>query len=157
MPSDTDKIISIHFDDRHITWRRPEMERECQIAIYELLEENYFAPIHYEESGPFVVYISYHKTRLDFVVHNEQKQPLTTVSLDLSLFHALLTDYLFICNSYHESIQYAPPAQIETIDMGRRALHNEGAEIIQERFSDSIRIDHDTARRLFTLLYTLFL
>ena len=152
-----DKIIRIHFDNRHIVWDRPEMERECKIAIYEILEENSFVPVHYKNSGPFIVYISLHKTRLDFIIHNQKEQPLTTISLEISVFRSLLADYLMICDSYHESIQYATPAHIETIDMGRRALHNEGAEIIQSHFSDLVHIDHDTARRLFTLLYTLLL
>ena len=47
------------------------------------------------------------------------------------------------------------PSQIQAIDMGRRALHNEGSEILQTRLDGKVETDFDTARRLFTLICVL--
>jgi len=64
-------------------------------------------------------------------------------------------DYFMICDSYYAAIRTSTPSQIEAIDMGRRALHNEGSELLMERLKDKIVIDFDTARHLFTLVAVL--
>jgi uncharacterized protein (UPF0262 family) len=39
--------------------------------------------------------------------------------------------------------------------MGRRSLHNEAAEVLQEALAGQFAIDTETARRLFTLVCAL--
>jgi uncharacterized protein (UPF0262 family) len=51
----------------------------------------------------------------------------------------------------------APPSQIESLDMGRRAVHNEGTELLIKRLAGKIETNFDTARRLFTLICVLHL
>jgi len=60
-----------------------------------------------------------------------------------------------ICDSYYQAIRSASPAQIEAIDMGRRGLHNEAAELLRQRLDGKLVVDFDTARRLFTLIFAL--
>ena len=67
----------------------------------------------------------------------------------------IIRDYLTVCENYHTALQTASPSQIEAIDVGRRALHNEGSETLRERLTDKVEVDHETARRLFTLICAL--
>jgi uncharacterized protein (UPF0262 family) len=46
-------------------------------------------------------------------------------------------------------------ARIQAIDMGRRGLHNEGAQLMLQRLAGKVAIDFATARRLFTLVCVL--
>ena len=54
-----------------------------------------------------------------------------------------------------EAIRERAPHEIETIDMARRGIHNDAAELLQQRLDGKIEIDFDTARRLFTLICVL--
>ena len=60
-----------------------------------------------------------------------------------------------ICDSYYEAIRIATPDRIEAIDMGRRALHDEGSQLLMERLKNKVTVDFETARRLFTLICVL--
>jgi uncharacterized protein (UPF0262 family) len=93
--------------------------------------------------------------RLVFDVHSEHRQRVMTIGLSMSPFRRILKDYFMICESYYKAIRRASPNQIETIDMARRGLHNEGSEILKERLNGKVETDLDTARRLFTLMCVL--
>jgi len=80
---------------------------------------------------------------------------LLSFTLPISPFRSIVKDYYMICDSYFKAIKSSTPSKIEAIDMGRRGLHNEGAEILVERLADKVTIDNDTARRLFTLICVL--
>ena len=95
------------------------------------------------------------ENRLVFDIRTEDGEPVIAHHLSLSPFRRLVKDYFLVCESYYQAIRSATPSQIEAIDMGRRALHNEGSELLQERLKDKIAMDFDTARRLFTLLTVL--
>jgi uncharacterized protein (UPF0262 family) len=77
--------------------------------------------------------------------------------LSLTPFRRVIKDYFLICESYFKAIRNAPPSQIEALDMGRRGLHDEGSVLLRERLSGKIAVDHDTARRIFTLICVLHL
>ena len=134
--------------------RKAEVEHERNIAIYDLLEENYFAP-HGEYVGPYNLHLSLEDNRLQFDVRTEDGQPLLVVPLPLKAFQSIVKDYFMVCESYYSAIKKSTPSQIEAIDMGRRGLHNEGSELLKERLMGRIDIDFDTARRLFTLICVL--
>lgn len=131
--------------------RRPEVEHERNIAIYDLLEENYFAP-HGDYVGPYHLHLSLADNRLLFDVRTTDGVQLLDVPLPLKPFQSIVKDYFLICESYYSAIKKATPSQIEAIDMGRRGLHNEGSELLKERLAAKVDIDFDTARRLFTLV-----
>jgi uncharacterized protein (UPF0262 family) len=132
----------------------PDAEHERRVAIYDLIEENNFA-LGGRENGPYRLELSTAEGRLHFDVRNETGEPLIVIGLAMSPFRRIVKDYFLMCESYHKAIRTATPSQIETIDMARRALHNEGSEILRERLSGKIEIDFDTARRLFTLVSVL--
>lgn len=150
------RIVNITLDERMGARRNPEVEHERAVAIYDLLEDNHFAP-HGDFIGPFVLHLGIvENTRLVFEVYDRTaSEQLCSIVLPLVPFRKLVKDYFLVCESYYEAIRTASPSQIEAIDMGRRGLHNEGAELLRERLSGKIEVDHDTSRRLFTLLCVL--
>lgn len=150
----TKRIASIVLDEASVVRRTPEIEHERKVAIFDLLEENSFAP-NGSDGGPYSLHLAIEENRLVFDIRNEAEDPHGKVILSLSPFRKIIKDYFLICESYYEAIRSASPSKIESIDMGRRGLHNEGAELLTARLEGKIAIDHDTSRRLFTLICVL--
>ena len=149
--TDKNRIIHIQLDEKNPVRRRPEVEQERAIAIFDILEENSFSPLG-DTNGPYALHLSVEDNRLILDVRTQDGHPLQTVTLPVKQFQSIIKDYFLVCESYFEAIRNATPAQIEAIDVGRRGLHNEGSTLLQERLSDKIDLDFDTARRLFTLV-----
>jgi uncharacterized protein (UPF0262 family) len=129
-----------------------EDEHERQIAIFDLVEQNSFRPAGATE-GPFDLKLAVEDQKLAFEIQGPDYARRHLLSL--SPFKRVMKDYALICASYTDAVRDATPGQIEAIDMGRRGLHDEGSRLLQERLTDKIALDHETARRLFTLIYTL--
>jgi uncharacterized protein (UPF0262 family) len=152
------RIIDIHLDEGTILWRSADIEQERRIAIFDLIEENHFAPQRATPdnyAGPYRVLLSVEEGRLVIQIKREDDSPLETLILGLARFRRPIRDYFAICDSYFQAIRQSTPAQIETVDMARRGIHNEAAELLKERLEGKIEIDFDTARRLFTLICVL--
>ena len=152
------RIIDVTLDERTILWRSADIEQERRIAIYDLLEENSFAPQREHAdgyAGPYKLALSVEEGRLVLQLNRADDTPLETLILALGRFRRPIRDYFAICDSYYAAIRNATPQQIETVDMARRALHNEAAELLKERLDGKIAVDFDTARRLFTLICVL--
>ena len=147
-------ILGITLDERNIVRRSPQVEHERKAAIYDLIEENHFSPAGGFD-GPFNVSLKVEENRLVFNVCNVHDEPLTNFSLSLNAFRTLIREYFMVCESYFHAIKNFSPSQIEAIDMGRRSLHNEGAQLLSERLQEKVDINEPTARRLFTLLCVL--
>lgn len=150
------RIQNITLDERTVARRSPDIEHERKIAIFDLIEENSFAPVG-DTSGPYNLYLRIVDRRLLFDIRTAQDVPVTTVGLSLTPFRRVVKDYFEVCESYFTAIKAASPSRIEALDMGRRSLHNEGSELLQARLDGKIDIDFDTARRLFTLICVLHL
>lgn len=149
------RIVHVVLDEKTFVRRRPEVEHERAVAIYDLIEENHFAPIGFEDQGPFLLHLSLEDNRLILDVQSQDGLPLTRFTLALSPFRTIVKDYFMICESYYTAIKEASPSQIEALDVGRRAMHDEGADLLERRLSGHIALDHATARRLFTLVCVL--
>ena len=147
------RIIDVELDDRTIIWRNADVEQERRIAIFDLIEENHFAPAGHE--GPFRILVRVEDDRLAIDLKDAVVRPLETVRIPLGRFRRLIRDYFAICDSYFKAIRSETPRGIEAVDMARRGLHNDGAELLQECLKDRIEMDFDTARRLFTLICVL--
>ena len=154
--TDAFRLSGIHLDERTIVRRTREIEQERDIAIYDLLESNSFKP-EGSHGGPYHLTLSIEENKLVFDIHLDDNADHGKVMLSLSPFRKVIKDYFLICESYYKAIRTAPPSQIEALDMGRRGLHNEGSDILIERLKGKIEIDHDTARRIFTLICVLHL
>jgi uncharacterized protein (UPF0262 family) len=147
------RIVDITLDEESVARRTPEVEHERAVALFDLLEENDFALVG--EPGPYKLHIGIFEQRLVFGVHASDDRKLRDIILSLTPFRKVVKDYFLICESYYAAIKKLGPSQIEALDMGRRGLHNEGSELLRERLAGKIEIDHDTARRLFTLICAL--
>ena len=147
------RIIDIELDERTIIRRSDDIERERQIAIFDLLEANRFQPTGLE--GPFRILLRIEETRLAIDLKSGDGAPLDTIRLGLARFKRPIRDYFAICESYFKAVRSDSAKGIETIDMARRAIHNEAAELLQDCLKDKIDMDFDTARRLFTLICVL--
>ena len=132
----------------------PDAEHERRVAIYDLLEDNYFAP-NAGSGGPYRLRLGRTEGRLVFDVEDRSGAAQCSAVLRLAVLRPALRDYEAICDSYHAAIKTAPRSRIEAIDMGRRAFHNEGAELLRRELAGEIAIDEATARRLFALVHAL--
>ena len=148
------RIADITLDEHSVIRRSAEIEHERRVAIFDLLENNHFAPIG-DDRGPYTLHLAIEDNRLVFNITDARGAALERVVLPIRPFRGLIKDYFTICGSYFEAIKRASPSQIEAIDMGRRGLHDEGSELLRERLADKIELDLETARRLFTLLCVL--
>lgn len=152
--SDKTRINAIFLDEQTVVNRSPQVEHERKVAIYDLLENNHFALIDGPE-GPYNLHLSIEENRLAFDVRDTDEKPIKRFMLALSPFRAIVREYLMVCDSYYKAIKTSSPSQIEAIDMGRRGLHNDGSDVLEQRLKDKADLDHNTARRLFTLVCVL--
>ena len=155
-PPDCHRLVDVQLDERSLVRRSADIEHERKVAIFDLLEQNVFSPIGAApEQGPFQLLLGIEENRLVFDIRDETATPLGKIILALSPFRKIVKDYFSICDSYFQAIRRSTPSQIETIDMARRGVHNEGSELLRERLKGKIDTDFDTARRLFTLICVL--
>ncbi|MGF1562227.1 MAG: UPF0262 family protein [Geminicoccaceae bacterium] len=153
-PERKDRIASIELDTGRLVRWSPEIDQERQIAVFDLLEHNVFA-LKDGPEGPYDVHLTMRDGNLVFDITSQSTAERVQMPLPLRPFRRLIKDYFTVCDSYFQAIKTATPHQIESIDMGRRGLHNEGSEKLQEALQSKAELDFDTARRLFTLLCVL--
>ena len=150
------RIGAILLDEKSVVKRSPEVEQEREVAISDLLENNLFKPKG-AAGGPYRLALSVKENRLVFDIARDSGQRVGRILLSLAPFRRIVKDYFLVCDSYYKAMRSAPPSQIESLDMGRRAVHNEGTELLIKRLNGKIETDFDTARRLFTLICVLHL
>jgi uncharacterized protein (UPF0262 family) len=148
------RLQSIAIDEDSLGAVSRDQEQERQIAIFDLIEDNYFQP-EGAEAGPYDLKIALAENRLALHITAPEGGFDQVHLLSLSPFRGVIRDYFMICESYYQAIRNATPAQIEALDMGRRGLHNEGSALLQSRLAGKVKTDLDTARRLFTLICAL--
>ncbi|OCC25711.1 hypothetical protein MB02_02185 [Croceicoccus estronivorus] len=152
------RISHIELDDATIIWRNADIEQERRIAIFDLIEENSFKPLRAAEAGhagPWRLFLSVTDGRLVMEIRNEVDDPIETLLLGLARFRRPIREYFAICDSYYQAIRKASAQEIETIDMARRAIHDDAARLLLERLDGKVDTDFSTARRLFTLICVL--
>jgi uncharacterized protein (UPF0262 family) len=159
MSDASSRIARVEIDNPGVVRYHPDVERELQVAIYDLTDENFFQPdaTHFENihAGPYDLILRVQGRQLVFDIAAENGTAIGALPLPLTPFRKTIKDYFTICESYYEAIRSASPAQIEAIDMGRRGLHNEGSDKLRDLLAGRIDIDHGTSRRLFTLICAL--
>ncbi|MFL6795906.1 MAG: UPF0262 family protein [Xanthobacteraceae bacterium] len=149
------RLVAVTLDENSIGRSNSDVEHERAVAIYDLLEDNSFGPEGDESGGPYALHLSIDGTRLAFDIRREDGSPVVAHLLSLSPLRKLVKDYFMVCDSYYAAIRTATPDRIEALDMARRALHDEGSQLLMERLAGKVSLDFDTARRLFTLVCVL--
>jgi uncharacterized protein (UPF0262 family) len=148
------RVAKITLDEHTVVRRSADIEHERATAIFDLLEENSFAPAGASE-GPFNLHLAMDGPRLILDIRNADDSPVDRIALPLAELRPIIKDYFLICESYNHAIRNASLSRITAIDEGRRALHDEAAELVRGRLTPQVAIDADTARRLFTLICVL--
>lgn len=152
----TDRLVAVNLDDAGLSPPTPEVEQERRVALFDLLEDNQFGIADERApTGPYKLDLSITDNRLVFDTKAENDDPLISHHLSLTPFQQIVKDYFQICQSYFDAVKKLPPAQIEAIDMGRRGIHDAGAELLIERLNGKFILDKQTSRRLFTLMCVL--
>ena len=147
------RLVKIELDEAVTPRRSAEAEHERAIAIYDLLEENQFDLVG--QTGPFHLYLRAEGRHIRFDVCNKSDVSLGQFFMAMGPLRRVMRDYFQVCDTYFDAIRTKSPSKIQAIDMGRRALHNEGSELLQARLNGKVETDFDTARRLFTLICVL--
>lgn len=147
------RLARIELDPQSLAAAAPEAEHDRDVAIFDLLERNVFALA--DAPGPYKLFLSVVEQRLVFDVRTLEEAPLRTFVLSLTPLRRVIKDYFMICDSYYAAIRQSTPSQIETLDMARRGIHNDASDILMARLEGKVRVDFDTARRLFTLICAL--
>ena len=151
---DPSRIVAVTIDKESIGRLGLDVEYERAVAIDDLIEENSFAPVGHD-GGPYALHLRVADNRLVFDIRLADDTPVVMHILSLSPFKRVVKDYFMVCDSYYAAIKSATPDRIEALDMGRRALHDEGSTLLQERIKHRMIVDFNTARRLFTLVCAL--
>lgn len=152
--SERNRLIEITLDQGSLAPASPNAEHERRIALFDLKESNSFAIVG-EDRGPYALMLAMAEGRLEFAVSAADGAPVCVHHFSMAALRKTLKDYALICESYHAAIRTAAPSQIEAIDMGRRGLHNDAAEMLIEALAGKFTLDLETARRLFTLVVAL--
>lgn len=147
------RLVSVDLDPVTLPPATAEIEHERRVAIFDLLEKNSFQPVG-APGGPYRLALSLVDGRLVLDVTGPDFSKAH--GLSLTPLKKAVKDYIDICDSYYEVLRGADAGKIEAIDMGRRGLHNDGAELLKARLEGKIAVDHETARRLFTLVTALY-
>jgi uncharacterized protein (UPF0262 family) len=156
MSDDTQRVVSITLDEHTVISRSPDIESERAAAIADLLTQNQFA-LASGRAGPFHLHLAVEENRLSMEVRADGDASTENIMLPLAPFRRIVKDYFLVCEGYYEAIRRANLTQVEAIDVGRRSLHDEGSALLVERLAGKATLDHNTARRLFTLICVLHL
>jgi uncharacterized protein (UPF0262 family) len=152
--SQTEYIARMTLDEGNVIRRKPEVEQEREVALADIIKENYFAPAGLNK-GPYDVVLGTSENRMMFRITSPSMEEEQLVTLNVTPFRSMIRDYFIICESYFAAIKSSDPYRVEAIDMGRRGIHNEGSDLLRKLLGDKIQVDFATARRLFTLICVL--
>lgn len=146
------KITKISMEEGSLATHHPEVAHELRVAIADLLHDHYFIPEGIRP-GSYEVLLRKEEQRLIFEIHAGDET--CTVHIPTQPLRSIIRDYFMICESYYEAIRSHDTRKVEAVDMGRRGMHNEAAERVQEMLKGKIDVNFSTARRLFTLIAVL--
>ena len=149
------KLVSISISQDDFNLPTPEVLQEQNLAIYDLEQNNFFQLLGFESYKEVKINISLSGNSLVFEINSSADETLKTFFLSLRHLKQIVNDYYTICESYFNAVKSLPIDKIESIDMGRKGIHNEGARVIMERLENRIKTDLETSRRIFTLVYAL--
>ena len=149
------KLVSISIIQDDFNLPTPEVLQEQNLAIYDLEQNNFFQLVEFEAYDEIKLNISLSGNSLVFKISSKKDEVLKTFFFSLTPLKQIINDYYTICESYFNAVKSLPIDKIESIDMGRKGIHNEGARVIIERLENRISTDMETSRRIFTLIYAL--
>lgn len=153
-PSSAGRIIDVTLDSNSLVTRSADIEIERHKAIADLLHDNAFQ-LTGGPDGPYRLSLSFHDGHFIMDVYATRTREETTLSLPLDRLRQQIVDYVALCDNFYKTARAGQIHKLEAIDAGRRAIHDDAAEILIETLENKATIDKATARRLFSLLYVL--
>lgn len=153
-PISTGHLLRVLLDDESLPSLSPMQDADRRQALSDLAADNRFSLIEHPNATT-ILHLSVHDGRLMFDVRSTDDVSLQIFLLAPGPFRALVRDYQMLLESYVAAVAEGREARIQAIDMGRRGLHNEGAELVMARLAGKVILDFETARRLFTLIAVL--
>ncbi|MEM7497689.1 MAG: UPF0262 family protein [Pseudomonadota bacterium] len=155
--AETDRLEAVKLLEDRPRARTPEIQQELDVALFDLIEDNRFRPAQRDagNGGPYTLGIGMVDRLLQLEVRDGAEAEPLELRLSIGPLRGVIKDYFAICEAYFDAVKKLPPSKIEAIDMGRRGIHDEGARLLEERLEGRILTDHDTARRLFTVICAL--
>lgn len=153
--NDASRLAAVTIDEASLGSSNDDVEHERRVAIYDLIQDNKFCPVG-DDRGPYTLQLGISGNRLVFDIRLTDGTPVIAHMLSLVPFRRIVKDYFVVCDSYYAAIRTATPDRIEALDMARRALHDDGSQLVVDRLKRKVDIDFDTARRLFTLITVLY-
>ncbi|MEJ0062776.1 MAG: UPF0262 family protein [Alphaproteobacteria bacterium] len=152
------QLKHIALRDENVVKRHADIEREITSAIADLLYDHDFAPVNAGIPAPYNLVLGLEDHRLVMELRAEGREEMERITLGIQPLRSVIKSYFMVCESYYAAVKSSPgPSKIETLDAGRRGIHNEGAQLLREMLQDKVALDHCTARRLFTLVAALHL
>ncbi|GGY54671.1 UPF0262 family protein [Parvularcula lutaonensis] len=148
-------LSKVVLDEKSLGQAAGDIDHERKVAMHDLLQDNVFAPAGATRDGPYALHLSERDGRLIFDIRDANGEELVAHHLSLAPLRRTIKDYFLLCENYYDAIRAAQPEKLETIDMARRAVHNEGTETLIERLDGKIETNFETARRIFTLICSL--
>jgi uncharacterized protein (UPF0262 family) len=127
---------------------------ERERALHDLRDHGVFRPVN-DTAAPYDVALSIEESRLIVRIRNAEDTELPMLVLSLQPYRRLIRDYFLMIEGHEQARRESHHSRLQTIDMARRGLHNEGAELLIERLQGKIDMDFDTARLFFTLICSL--
>jgi uncharacterized protein (UPF0262 family) len=159
LSSGVGRLGRVLLDGEALTRLSAILEADRAQAVADLTADNSFRLLGTRfadgKQGPYELRLSIQEGRLVFDVRSLDGGPITLIALALGPFRRLIKDYQLLVDSHMKAIEEGREARIQAIDMGRRGLHNEGAQLMLRRLDGKVAIDFETARRLFTLVCVL--
>ena len=149
------KLVSISIIQDDFNLPTPEVLQEQNLAIYDLEQNNFFQLVGFESYDEIKLNISLSGNSLVFKISSKKDELLKTFFFSITPLKQIINDYYTICESYFNAVKNLPIDKIESIDMGRKGIHNEGARVIIERLENRVNTDLETSRRIFTLVYAI--
>jgi uncharacterized protein (UPF0262 family) len=147
-------LVAVELDQASIRRSAAYVDQERDAALRDLLTDNVFAPVG-RKGSEFRLHLSVIERRLVFEIRDANDEPLVSHILSMTPLSRVVRDYFVVCEAYYTAVGSSSPAQFEAIDMGRRGLHDEGAELLRDRLKGKVDLDHATARCLFALVAAL--
>ncbi|MGB3166821.1 MAG: UPF0262 family protein [Alteraurantiacibacter sp.] len=155
---DDDRIETITLDEATVIARNEEIEKEREVALRDLVEDNRFRPLRAVEAGhhgPWHVHLGIVEGMLALGLKDRAGADAGTIGLGLARLRRVVREYFAICDSYYKALRRASAQEIETIDMARRGIHDRGSRQLAEALENKVETDFETTRRLFTLICVL--
>jgi uncharacterized protein (UPF0262 family) len=155
MPHSHPSIKTVTLDDASIIRRSPEVEHERRVALVDIAHSNEVTLLGAPTlTPPYDLFISVKDNRLT-LRFTDAHNNIHNVLLPLSGFRGIIKDYFLMCEQYYDAIKHSAGDRLQTLDMARRGVHNEGSEMLQTQLAERLTMDFATARRLFTLICVL--